>query len=314
MTQYVVDAFSEEVFQGNPAAVCVLDRWPSDALMQKIALENNLSETAFAVPEAGQWRLRWFTPGGEIDLCGHATLATAYVLFRFHCPEAHEISFASLGGTLTVRRKGERLEMDFPAYALRPVPVTEEMEAAIGVRPAEAWMGRDLLCVLDREEDVLQCRPALDRVERLDGLILHITARGGAYDCVSRSFAPKCGVPEDPVCGSGHCHIAPYWAARLGKAELTARQASPRGGTLFCRLEGERVFLAGHAALYAKAELCVEPAAEGGRKDETLSGLHAGKIRRTGLPEGRGRHLLGAESLFPPEAGAGGAFCHVPVL
>lgn len=257
MLQYVVDAFTDQVFQGNPAAVCVLKTQLSEELMQKIAVENNFSETAFAVPEGNQWRLRWFTPGGEIDLCGHATLATAYVLFRFCRPEAEELVFTTLSGLLTVRRKDGFLEMDFPAYALRPVPVTDDMEQAIGVRPAEAWMGRDLLCVLDQEEDVRQCRPDQERVRNLEGLLLHVTAKGSAYDCVSRTFAPKCGVVEDPVCGSGHCHIVPFWTERLGKTELTARQASARGGTLLCRLEGDRVFLAGQAALYAKSELYV---------------------------------------------------------
>ncbi|MCI8801844.1 MAG: PhzF family phenazine biosynthesis protein [Oscillibacter sp.] len=255
MIQYVVDAFTDRVFQGNPAAVCVLDAWPADEWMQKVAMENNLSETAFIVPEGVGWRLRWFTPGGEIDLCGHATLAAAYTLFRFYCPKAEQVSFTTLSGSLRVRRDGGRLEMDFPAYPLRQVPVTPAMEAAIGVRPAEAWMGRDLLCVLEREEDVLRCRADLEQVLKLEGLLLHITARGREYDCVSRTFAPKCGIPEDPVCGSGHCHIVPYWLERLGVIGLTARQASARGGTLFCRMEGDRVFLSGQAVLYAKSEV-----------------------------------------------------------
>lgn len=259
MEQYIVDAFTDQIFQGNPAAVCVLEDWLPEELMRSIAVENNLSETAFIVPEGAQWHLRWFTPGGEIDLCGHATLATAYVLFRFYRPEAEELVFTTLSGLLTVRRKENGfLELDFPAYALRPVPVTDDMERAIGVRPAEAWMGRDLLCVLDQEEDVRNCRVDQERVRALEGLLLHVTAKGSAYDCVSRTFAPKCGVEEDPVCGSGHCHIVPFWTQRLGKTELTARQASARGGTLLCRLEGDRVFLAGQAALYAKSELYLD--------------------------------------------------------
>lgn len=258
MLQYVVDAFTDRVFQGNPAAVCVLDRWPGDAMMQSIARENNLSETAFAVPEGEGYRLRWFTPGGEIDLCGHATLATAYVLFRFYIPEAEQVVFETLGGRLSVTRRGELLELDFPAYHLTPVPVTEAMTAALGVRPAEAWKDRDLLCVLDREADVTGLAPDLERVRELDGLLVHVTARGTDFDCVSRSFAPKLAVNEDPVCGSGHCHIVPYWAERLGRRELAARQASPRGGTLYCRVEGDRVFLAGKAALYARSEVFVD--------------------------------------------------------
>lgn len=258
MIQYTVDAFTDRVFQGNPAAVCILERWLPEELMRQIATENNLSETAFAVPEGDGYRLRWFTPGGEIDLCGHATLATSYVLFRFYCPDRDVITFETLSGRLTVCRRGDLLEMDFPAYELKQTEVTEEMTAALGIRPAEAWMGRDLLCVLDREEDVRSLTPDMEQLRRLDGLLCHVTARGRDFDCVSRSFAPKLAVPEDPVCGSGHCHIVPYWAEKTGKNELRARQASPRGGTLYCRMAGDRVFLAGKAALFAKSEIYVD--------------------------------------------------------
>lgn len=256
--QYVIDAFTDSVFQGNPAAVCVVDQWPPETLMQRIAGENNLSETAFVLPEGEHYRLRWFTPGGEIDLCGHATLATAYTLLHFYCPDREAVTFETLSGRLTVCRRGDLLEMDFPAYCLKRVEVTDAMAAALGVRPAEAWMGRDLLCVLDREEDVRSLTPDLEKVRQLDGLLCHVTARGTDFDCVSRTFAPKCSVPEDPVCGSGHCHIIPYWAERLGRTELTARQASPRGGTLYCRMAGDRVCLAGKAALFAKSEIYVD--------------------------------------------------------
>lgn len=257
MVQYIVDAFTDQVFQGNPAAVCVLDSWPPQELMQKIAMENNFAETAFVVPEGERWRLRWFTPEKEFDLCGHATLAAAYVLFRFYRPEAEELIFNTLSGPLTVRRKGELLEMDFPAYTPVRVEVSDEMTAALGVRPREAWRARDLLCVLDREEDVIRLCPDLRAMEALEGEICIVTARSGQFDCVSRCFAPGCSVPEDPVTGSAHCLIVPYWAKRLGKTELTARQASARGGTLLCRLEGDRVFLAGQAVLFARSELYV---------------------------------------------------------
>lgn len=258
MKQYVVDAFADRLFEGNPAAVCLLDRWPTDALMGKIAMENNLSETAFAVPEGDGWRLRWFTPEGEIDLCGHATLATAYTILRFAAPEQEEVRFHTLNGPLTVSRREELLEMDFPAYTPVQVEVTEEMTAALGVRPLEAWRARDLMCVLEREEDVICLRPDLAALEKLEGAVCCVTAKGSRFDCVSRCFAPKCAVPEDPVTGSTHCMIIPYWAAKLGKTELAARQASPRGGTLYCRLEGGRVKLAGKAVLYAQSELIVE--------------------------------------------------------
>lgn len=258
MKQYVVDAFTDKVFAGNPAAVCVMDKWLEDGTMQSIAMENSLSETAFVVKEGSHWHLRWFTPGGEIDLCGHATLATAFVLMNFVDCDMQEVHFDTLSGELIVYRRQELYEMDFPAYSLKQVPVTDEMAAAIGARPVEAWIGRDLLCVMERAEQVRQANPDQERVRGLDGLLLHLTAAGeGAYDCVSRTFAPKCSVAEDPVCGSGHCHIVPYWSERLGKSTITAYQASRRGGTLYCEFMGKRVRLAGKAALFAEAEIFV---------------------------------------------------------
>ena len=258
MRQYVADAFTDKVFAGNPAAICILDEWLPEELMMKITRENNLSETAFAVKTGDSYHLRWFTPGGEIDLCGHATLACAYVLTRFYEKDADKIAFDTLSGRLTVTKKGELFEMDFPAYELKSVEVTEAMEKAIGARPREAWMGRDLLCIFDDAELIPAMSVDQAAVMELDGLLLHVSAKGSDVDCVSRSFAPKCNVPEDPVCGSGHCHIAPYWAKVLGKNELVAYQASPRGGTLWCTLEGERVKLAGKAALYSQAEIFVD--------------------------------------------------------
>lgn len=258
MKQYVVDAFTDKVFSGNPAAVCVMDKWLPDELMMSITIENNLSETAFCVKEGANYHLRWFTPGGEIDLCGHATLATAYTLFRFYEPELSELHFDTLSGKLIVVKNGELLEMNFPAYELAPVDVTDAMVDAIGARPRAAYMGRDLLCVMDSAEQVINAAPDQAKVMQLDGLLLHLTARGADYDCVSRSFAPKCNVAEDPVCGSGHCHIIPYWANALGKNELVAYQASRRGGVLYTRVEGDRIVLAGKAALYSEAEIHVD--------------------------------------------------------
>lgn len=258
MKQYIVDAFADRMFEGNAAAVCVMDRWPGEELMLKIAGENALPETAFAVPEGEGYRLRWFAPGEEIDLCGHATLAAAYVILNRVRPETEQVAFQTKSGTLTVRRREDLLEMDFPAYSLKQVEVTDDMEAALGVRPVEAWRARDLVCVLEREEDVTDLKPDLEAMKKLRGALCQVTARGSRYDCVSRTFGPKCGIPEDPVCGSGHCHIIPYWAAKMGKNEFTARQASSRGGTLYCRLEGDRVVLAGRAVLYAECELMLE--------------------------------------------------------
>ena len=258
MKQYVVDAFTDKVFAGNPAAICVLDSWLDDELMMKITGENNLSETAFCVKEGKNYHLRWFTPGGEIDLCGHATLATAYTLFRFYEPELTEVHFDTLSGELIVVRNGELLEMDFPAYELKPVDVTDAMTDTIGAKPVAAYMGRDLLCIMESEDEVRSCNPDMAKVMQLDGLLLHVSAKGKDYDSVSRSFAPKCNVVEDPVCGSGHCHIVPYWADKLGKSELVAYQASRRGGVLYSRMNGDRVVLAGKAALYAESEIHVE--------------------------------------------------------
>lgn len=258
MRQYVVDAFTKEVFRGNPAAVCVMESWLPDETMQRIACENNLSETAFAVREGELYHLRWFTPAGEIDLCGHATLATAYVILRFLSPALAEIRFSTLSGILSVKKAGDRLTIELPAYTLRPVGVTSLMAEVIGAKPAEAYIGRDLLCVLENEADVRNADPDLTKMLELDGQLLHITAKGKAFDCVSRSFAPKCGVPEDPVCGSGHCHIIPYWAEKLRKEELVAYQASKRGGTLYCRMAGDRVLLSGEAALYAISEIYID--------------------------------------------------------
>ena len=255
MKQYTVDAFTSRVFSGNPAAVCVMEGYPPDEVLLDIARENNLSETAFAVRESGGYRLRWFTPGGEIDLCGHATLATAFVLLNFYEPESERVVFSTMSGELTVTRRGGLYEMDFPSYELRRVPVTEEMAAAFGASPSEAYMGRDLLCVFDDERTVREMAPNMDRLRDLPGLLQHATARGAGTDCVSRSFAPKLSVQEDPVCGSGHCHIVPYWAARLGRADIMAYQASRRGGTFYCRDCGRRIAIAGEAVLFAESEL-----------------------------------------------------------
>lgn len=255
MKQYVVDAFTDRVFSGNPAAICVLEDWLPEDIMMAITVENNLSETAFAVKCGEKYHLRWFTPGGEIDLCGHATLACAYVILNEVEAGWDSVTFQTLSGDLTVVRRGDLYEMDFPAYRLRPVPVTQEMTDAIGTAPKEAYMGRDLLCVLEDEETVRQLKPDQEKVRQLDGLLLQVTAPGRDVDCVSRTFAPKCSIAEDPVCGSGHCHIVPYWSERLHKDRIVAYQASKRTGTLYCSMEGERVKLSGKAALYSVAQL-----------------------------------------------------------
>ena len=252
LTLLVVDAFARKPFCGNPAAVCFLERFPSAARMQEIASEMNLSETAFAVRgKAGEYALRWFTPQCEVDLCGHATLAAAHAAFRFQEKGGlKRIRFETESGSLAVVRDGDFLEMDRPAFPLKSVSATNEMEAAIGRRVVEARLGRDLICALESERDVIEAHPDLEKVARLQGFLLHVTARGTRFDCVSRTFGPKAGVPEDPVCGSGHCHLAPYWSSILGTNELRAWQASRRGGFLRLRMrEPGRVAIAGQAVL-----------------------------------------------------------------
>lgn len=255
MKQYTVDTFTDKVFSGNPAAVCIMQEWLSDEVMLNIAAENNLSETAFAVKEDEKYHLRWFTPGGEIDLCGHATLAAAFVLMSFYESEKNQIIFSTLSGNLTVKKNDNMFEMDFPMYKLTEVPVTNLMTEAIGIEPVKAYKARDLLCVLPSEENVIKHTPDMEKASLLDGLLLHTTAAGKNSDCISRSFAPKLNVSEDPVCGSGHCHIIPYWASKLNKKELIAYQASKRGGTLYCRVNGGRVILGGKAVLFGKSEI-----------------------------------------------------------
>lgn len=259
MKQYIVDAFTDKPFSGNPAAVCVMDRWPSEASMMKLAMENNLSETAFIVKEDEGYHLRWFTPGSEIELCGHATLASAFVILNFVEPESSSVSFNTLSGVLTVDRKGDLYEMDFPTYELKEIPVTDDMEKAFGVRPVKAVLGLDLVCVFEKEDQVRDMEPDQSMLMKIEGRLQNATAAGSEVDCVSRSFAPKVAIAEDPVCGSAHCQIADYWSQVLGKKEILAYQASKRGGYLYCELKGNgRISISGKAALVAISEILAE--------------------------------------------------------
>lgn len=257
MKQYIVDAFTDKVFHGNPAAICILDKWIDDNTMQNIAIENNLSETAFAVKEGESYHIRWFTPAEEINLCGHATLACSFVIMHFYEKSLESITYQSLSGILKVNRHNDLYELDFPAYNLKPISITQQMIDAIGHTPKEAYLARDLLCVFDNEEIIKNINPDLEKLKQIDGLLFHATAKGTEFDCISRSFAPKLNVVEDPVCGSGHCHIVPYWAQQLNKDEIVAYQASKRGGTLYCHLDGERVKMAGKAVLYSISDIFV---------------------------------------------------------
>ena len=259
MKQYIVDAFTNKPFSGNPAAVCVMEGWPSDDSMMKLAMENNLSETAFVVKEPQGYRLRWFTPGTEVELCGHATLASSFVILNFYEPENDTVQFNTVSGTLTVIREGNLYEMDFPVFDLKEIPVTDEMEHAFGIRPIKAVLGLDLVCVFETEEQIRSMNPDQGLLKQLKGRIQNVTARGVETDCVSRSFCPKLFIAEDPVCGSAHCQIADYWAGVLGKSEIQACQASKRGGYLHYRILGNRrIAISGEAALIGITEIIAE--------------------------------------------------------
>jgi PhzF family phenazine biosynthesis protein len=251
---FQVDAFSPRPFSGNPAAVCPLDAWLPDPIMQSIAAENALSETAFFVPRAGgDFDLRWFTPAVEVDLCGHATLASALVLFERLEPSRAAVTFHTRSGPLRVEREGGLLAMDLPAWPPRQLAAGDEVERALGCRPLDVLLGRDLVVVVETAEQVRLLAPDMALIAALDAFAVCVTAPGGGQDAdvdfVSRFFAPAKGVPEDPVTGSAHCQLVPYWAARLGQSRLRARQVSRRGGELEGELCGDRVRLRAAACL-----------------------------------------------------------------
>jgi predicted PhzF superfamily epimerase YddE/YHI9 len=252
---YQVDAFADRVFTGNPAAVVPLDTWLPDALMQAIATENNLAETAFFAPEDDHYRLRWFTPVAEVDLCGHATLASADVLFRVLGYPQDTVTFATRSGPLVVSRAGGLYAMDFPATPPTPCAPLPMWREALGVDPVETLRAFDHIVVFESEAQVRALRPNLSLLATLDLRGVCVTARGETADFVSRFFAPALGVNEDPVTGSAHCELAPYWAGRLGKTAFRAEQVSPRGGIVWCELRGDRVTLRGRAAHYMTADV-----------------------------------------------------------
>lgn len=251
---YQVDAFASEPFEGNPAAVCPLDEWLSDDLMQNIAMENNLSETAFFVEQDGNYRLRWFTPTTEVDLCGHATLASAHVLFEHLNYDQQIIRFDSNSGELKVRKEGDRLVMNFPAAELNRTESPEILEEAVGIPAKELYRDTDYLYVIESEEQVRNLDPDIRAMAKADVRGIIVTAPGQDYDFVSRFFAPNAGVDEDPVTGSAHTMLTPYWSKRLGKKKLVGRQVSRRGGTVYCHYKENRVEIAGEACTIMKGQ------------------------------------------------------------
>jgi PhzF family phenazine biosynthesis protein len=253
---YQVDAFTSKLFRGNPAAVVLLEDWLPVEILIAVAAENNLSETAYIVPRDDVFKLRWCTPQVEIDLCGHATLATAFVLFEEGMVAENEVRFETRSGPLSVRRDGRLLTMDFPARPPAASAVTRQIENALRARPSEVHGSeRDLLAVFETEEDVAALRPDMEQVAALETFTVIATAPGREVDFVSRFFAPKLGVPEDPVTGSAHCVLTPYWSQRLGKQKLRALQISQRRGELLLEDRGDRVLISGQAVLYLRGEI-----------------------------------------------------------
>ena len=262
---YQVDAFAGRVFSGNPAAVCPLEGWLPEQTLQAIAAENNLSETAFLVPAGEDYELRWFTPRIEVDLCGHATLAAGFVVLTLFNTDRASVRFHTRSGPLTVTREERLFALDLPARPAQPAQISQALIAALGGRPSEVWAGAYYLAIYGTAEEVAALTPDLGALKSMDKIGMIATAPGhamtgawtGACDFVSRFFAPRAGIDEDPVTGSAHCMLVPYWARRLGKRRLVARQISARGGLLMCEDQGERVKIAGEAALYLEGQIRV---------------------------------------------------------
>lgn len=264
MKIYQVDAFAKQLFQGNPAAVVPLAEWLPDPLMQQIAIENNLAETAFVVKEGMDFRIRWFTPMTEVDLCGHATLGAAFVLYHYEGYAGDAIRFQSRSGLLTVTRHGDLLRLDFPADRIKEVELSPELAAGFDPRPVKAFRGKtDVMLLFEREDDIRRLRVDMRRLAAIDARGIIVSAPGDEADFVSRFFAPQSGIDEDPVTGSAHTSLTPYWAGRLEKTKLSAIQLSARRGWLECELIGDRVLITGQAVGYLKGEILTDAGVAG---------------------------------------------------
>lgn len=255
---YQIDAFASKLFEGNPAAVCPLDEWLPDEIMQSIAEENNLSETAFFVPHGNDFHIRWFTPASEVDLCGHATLASAYVLFNILGYKKEAIQFNSKSGILVVTKDEDWLILDFPKQPPVSCVTPNEIVAAFNVKPIECLKSEDLIAVFENEKDIESANPDFEQLKKLDSRGVIITAKSMRYDFVARFFAPKYGIPEDPVTGSAYTQLAPYWASKLGSKKFSVKQMSPRGGELYCEIVGDRVLISGKATKYMEGKITIE--------------------------------------------------------
>jgi PhzF family phenazine biosynthesis protein len=252
---YHIDAFSSRVFSGNPAGVCPLETWLEDSEMQNIAAENNLPETAFFVKNGDVYDLRWFTPTVEVDLCGHATLASAFVIINYMDPSTPEVVFSTRSGELRVKKENNLFVMDFPSQPPVPCDAPGDLVAGLDIKPKEVLKSEDYLVVLEDEEDVRNLVPDFERLKRVDLRGIIVTAPGSDADFVSRFFGPRVGINEDPVTGSSHCTLIPYWSKRLGRKKLHALQLSTRGGELSCEMLKGRVLIAGECVLYMQGTI-----------------------------------------------------------
>ena len=266
MEYHVIDVFTDKLFGGNPAGVCLLDKWLADDVLQSVAAENNLSETAFLVKQKGYYDLRWFTPAIEVELCGHATVASAFVLFEDAEKTADNIHFSTMSGMMQASKDNDLLYLDFPARPVAPCPPYQTFEAAFGMKPVAVYKAVDFLMLVENEAVLLGMEPDFSLLKQIkaeaaidnDSFGIIVTARGSDCDFVSRFFAPNAGIDEDPVTGRAHCSLIPFWSKRLGKRILTARQLSKRGGLLFCEDCGGRVKIGGRAVRYMRGTLCIE--------------------------------------------------------
>lgn len=256
---YQIDAFAEKLFTGNPAAVCPLEKWIDDETMQKIAAENNLAETAFTVPVENGFEIRWFTPTVEVDLCGHATLASAFVLINFEGFTDDKINFFSKNsGTLTVTKNGDLFTLNFPSDSLQKIENLSQFKNCFAHQPIEAYQGKtDYLLIFENESQIVNMKPNFSEIAKINARGIIVSSKSENYDFVSRFFGPNCGVEEDPVTGSAHTTLTPFWAEKLGKTKLTAKQISKRGGVLECELKNDRILISGKCKTYLKGEIFI---------------------------------------------------------
>ncbi|HJO94012.1 MAG TPA: PhzF family phenazine biosynthesis protein [Victivallales bacterium] len=255
---YQLDAFTtSKPFSGNPAGVCTLENWLSDDILQNIAMENNLSETAFIVEQEGYYDLRWFTPEVEVDLCGHATLAASSLILEYLNSEMDSVKFKYNDGYLSAEKSGNMIEINFPSRPPVKCTAPELLIEAMGKQPGEIYLSRDYVLVYDTEEDIASMNPNMNLLSQVDCFGVIITAKGNSADFVSRYFAPGCGVPEDPVTGSAHCNLIPYWSNKLNSEKMHAIQLSKRGGEIHCTYDGDRVFMSGKCTLFLKGEISI---------------------------------------------------------